>query len=63
MNGLNGLKEVTGPGFPEHTYFLSRDNEAIYAYYDCINEAFVMFRKSIRFSKSKRKFQKVVYNG
>jgi|TARA_B110000908_G_C10127761_1_gene390696 hypothetical protein len=56
-----GLKETTGGEFPPHTYFLSKGNEAIYAYHNCIKDEFVMFRKSITFSKSRRKFIKVEY--
>jgi|TARA_B110000977_G_C11007889_1_gene466504 hypothetical protein len=59
---LNGLKEITGGEFPPHTYFLSKGNEGIYAYHNCITDQFVMFTKSLSFSKSGRKFEKVKYS-
>ena len=60
MKGLKGLKEVTGTGFPEHTYFLTGCGEAIYAYYNVTHEYFHVFRKSLKFDKGGRKFEKVV---
>jgi hypothetical protein len=60
---MKGLLETTGGEFPPHTYFMTNDGEAIYAYYNVIHEVFVLFRKSIKFYKGGRKFDKVVFNG
>ena len=60
---MEGLLETTGGEFPAHTYFMTKDGEAIYAYYNVIHEVFVLFRKSIKFYKSGRKFNKVTYKG
>ncbi|GEM_PF-3713765 len=56
---MKGIRETTGGEFPPHTYFMTKNGEAIYAYYNIIHGVFVMFRKSIKFYKSGRKFEKV----
>jgi hypothetical protein len=60
---MKGIQETTGGEFPAHTYFMTRDGEAIYAYYNVIKGVFVFFRRSMKFYKSGRKFVKVDFNG
>ena len=60
---MKGLLETTGGDFPAHTYFMTGDGEAIYAYYNVIQSQFVVLRKSIKFYKAGRKFSKVNFTG
>jgi hypothetical protein len=61
MKGLKGLKEITGGEFPPHIYFLTKNGEGIFGYHNCKADKFVMFKRSMKFYKSGRKFEKVTY--
>ena len=53
----NGLKEIT-PGFPQHTYFLNEAGKLM-AYRKSSDDTLTVLNKTLSFSRSKRKFEKI----
>ena len=56
-----GLKEITvwEDNTPNHTYFVNRTGEHVFAYINRLTGEFVFFKRSMQFCKSRRKFKKV----